>query len=67
MPPDLPRGHGERAPFVLRPVASVRRRSARLCKRIANNLRLPLLVEAFPGATFVQLTRDGRVSRPCAR
>jgi hypothetical protein len=31
-----------------------------LCKRIANNLRLPLLVEAFPDATFVLLTRDGR-------
>jgi hypothetical protein len=31
-----------------------------LCKRIANNLRLPLLVEAFPDATFVHLTRDGR-------
>jgi hypothetical protein len=29
-------------------------------KRIANNLRLPLLVEAFPDATFVLLTRDGR-------
>jgi hypothetical protein len=31
-----------------------------LCKRIANNLRLPLLVEAFPDASFVLLTRDGR-------
>lgn len=31
-----------------------------LCKRIANNLRLPLLAEAFPDATFVLLTRDGR-------
>lgn len=31
-----------------------------LCKRIANNLRLPLLAEAFPEATFVLLNRDGR-------
>jgi hypothetical protein len=31
-----------------------------LCKRIANNLRLPLLAQAFPDATFVLLTRDGR-------
>jgi Sulfotransferase family len=31
-----------------------------LCKRIANNVRLPLLAEAFPDASFVLLTRDGR-------
>jgi hypothetical protein len=31
-----------------------------LCKRIANNLRLPLLAEAFPAAQFVVITRDGR-------
>jgi hypothetical protein len=31
-----------------------------VCKRIANNLRLPLLTDAFPGARFVLLTRDGR-------
>lgn len=31
-----------------------------LCKRIANNLRLPLLAGAFPQARFVLLTRDGR-------
>jgi LPS sulfotransferase NodH len=29
-------------------------------KRIANNLRIPLLAEAFPDARFVLLTRDGR-------
>jgi hypothetical protein len=31
-----------------------------VCKRIANNLRIPLLVETFPNARFVLLTRDGR-------
>ncbi|HET9601267.1 MAG TPA: sulfotransferase [Acidimicrobiales bacterium] len=60
-PDDLPTGVA---------VDALRRSFARLrdygggqrlvCKRIANNLRLPLLVEAFPGATFVLLTRDGR-------
>lgn len=29
-------------------------------KRIANNLRIPMLAEAFPRARFVQLVRDGR-------
>jgi hypothetical protein len=29
-------------------------------KRIANNLRIPLLVEVFPKARFVVLVRDGR-------
>src|SRR6266545_3995762 len=29
-------------------------------KRIANNLRIPLLAEAFPRARFVNLIRDGR-------
>jgi hypothetical protein len=29
-------------------------------KRIANNLRIPLLAEVFPGARFVLLVRDGR-------
>ncbi len=29
-------------------------------KRIANNLRIPLLVEVFPEARFVALIRDGR-------
>lgn len=29
-------------------------------KRIANNRRIPLLVQAFPKARFVVLTRDGR-------
>jgi len=29
-------------------------------KRIANNTRIPLLLEAFPGARFVFLVRDGR-------
>ncbi len=29
-------------------------------KRIANNLRIPLLAEAFPRARFVHLVRDGR-------
>jgi omega-hydroxy-beta-dihydromenaquinone-9 sulfotransferase len=31
-----------------------------LNKRIANNVRIPLLREAFPEARFVQLVRDGR-------
>ena len=29
-------------------------------KRIANNRRIPVLVEAFPDARFVNLVRDGR-------
>jgi hypothetical protein len=29
-------------------------------KRIANNLRIPLLARAFPGARFVEVVRDGR-------
>jgi hypothetical protein len=29
-------------------------------KRVANNRRIELLVEAFPGARFIDLTRDGR-------
>lgn len=31
-----------------------------LTKRIANNRRVPLLSEAFPGARFVEIVRDGR-------
>jgi hypothetical protein len=31
-----------------------------VCKRIANNQRIPLLAEAFPEARFVHLIRDGR-------
>lgn len=31
-----------------------------LNKRIANNRRIPLLAAAFPGARFVDITRDGR-------
>jgi hypothetical protein len=31
-----------------------------VCKRIANNQRIPLLAEAFPQARFVHLVRDGR-------
>ena len=29
-------------------------------KRIANNLRIPLLADVFPGARFIALVRDGR-------
>jgi hypothetical protein len=31
-----------------------------LSKRIANNLRIPLLADVFPGSRFVVLVRDGR-------
>lgn len=31
-----------------------------LVKRIANNIRIPLLAAAFPGALFVDVLRDGR-------
>lgn len=31
-----------------------------ICKRIANNRRIPQLRAAFPGARFVELVRDGR-------
>jgi hypothetical protein len=43
--------------------ASIRRLGSGACfvsKRIANNLRIPLLHEIFPGARFVALVRDGR-------
>jgi hypothetical protein len=29
-------------------------------KRVANNRRIPLLLEAFPGARFIEIVRDGR-------
>lgn len=31
-----------------------------VCKRIANNRRIPALVTAFPDARFVEIVRDGR-------
>lgn len=31
-----------------------------LSKRIANNVRIPFLARAFPGARFVEIVRDGR-------
>lgn len=31
-----------------------------VCKRIANNRRIPLLLGAFPDAHFVEIVRDGR-------
>jgi len=31
-----------------------------LSKRIANNRRIPLLLEAFPDALFIEIVRDGR-------
>jgi hypothetical protein len=61
VPPDLP--HAATVAELRSAFARLRRYGGGervLCKRIANNLRLPLLVEAFPDATFVQLTRDGR-------
>lgn len=31
-----------------------------VCKRIANNRRIPVLLSAFPDARFVEIVRDGR-------
>jgi len=68
VPPDLP--HAATVSELRSSFARLRRFGGGqrvLCKRIANNLRLPLLVEAFPDATFVQLTRDGRAVAPSLR
>lgn len=46
-----------------RAFATIRRFSSGDClvsKRVANNRRIPLLGEAFPGARFVEIVRDGR-------
>ena len=46
-----------------RSLASVRRFDGGrrlICKRIANNRRVPLLARAFPAARFVEIVRDGR-------
>ena len=37
-----------------------KRRRVHVVKRIANNRRIPLLVEAFPQARFIEIVRDGR-------
>ena len=54
----------ERAAAALRAaVVSVRRASGApvfVNKRIANNRRIPLLLQAFPDARFISLVRDGR-------
>jgi hypothetical protein len=36
------------------------RRRVHVAKRIANNRRIPLLLEAFPQARFLEIVRDGR-------
>jgi hypothetical protein len=49
---------GLRASFAR--VARASGRSHLVSKRIANNRRIPFLLDAFPAARFVELVRDGR-------
>lgn len=62
----LPGGRGVEPPDLGRlrrtfaTVVRASRADVMVSKRIANNLRIPLLLEAFPDARFVHLQRDGR-------
>ena len=47
-------------PAAFESIRSLGRGSCLVSKRIANNLRVPLLHRAFPDARFVVLVRDGR-------
>jgi hypothetical protein len=69
--PDGPLTNGHSAPLdcspdldaLRRSFAAVRRASGGTTvvnKRVANNHRIPLLLEAFPDARFVEIVRDGR-------
>jgi hypothetical protein len=56
-------GGGVRLEQLRRSVAAVRRAGGGAIvvnKRVANNRRIPLLLEAFPRARFVEIVRDGR-------
>jgi len=58
--PTLSRAASEELRRRVRRVARADGHRALLMKRIANNRRLPLLAELFPGARFIEIVRDGR-------
>jgi hypothetical protein len=57
---DLPHGVVEQLRRTFRSIERYSGGSYFISKRVANNRRIPLLAEAFPGARFLEIVRDGR-------